>query len=87
MTFKMKYSGPLWDRGCNHEFFWLLFRSDLSGGGAHVLAGLGDGSGGGNFSFYSGGIFSGLLSAPGGGIPAGWGKHALYTWAQLGMGV
>uniref|UniRef100_A0A668AJF6 Uncharacterized protein n=1 Tax=Myripristis murdjan TaxID=586833 RepID=A0A668AJF6_9TELE len=44
-------------------------RCDLHGCGCHVLAGLGDGSSGGNFSVYTCGIFSGLLPAPGGGIP------------------
>ncbi|MEQ2212590.1 hypothetical protein XENOCAPTIV_001855, partial [Xenoophorus captivus] len=58
-------------------------RSDLSGCGCHVLAGLGDGSSGGNFSVNTCRIFSGLLSAPGGGIPAGWGDSFLDAWTEL----
>lgn len=70
MHLKVEYLGLDWDHICNLEV--LAFnRSDLSGGGDHVLAGLGDGSSGGDFSLHTCGIFSGLLSAPGGGIPAG----------------
>ena len=84
----LKWISQTWRRDllCHSEFS-ALNRSDLSGGGRHVLAGLGDGSSGGDLPVYTGGIFSGLLSAPGGGIPAGWGDHALYAWSELGMGV
>lgn len=62
-------------------------RSDLSGGGNHVLAGLGNGSSGGNFSVYTCGVLSGLLSASGGGLPACWGHHVLFSWSKLGQRV
>lgn len=78
MQLKINDLGPEWDHECSLKLL-AFTRSDLSGGGDHVLAGLGDGSSGGHFSVYTCGILRGLLSAPGGGIPAGWGDHALVS--------
>uniref|UniRef100_A0A3Q4AG92 Uncharacterized protein n=1 Tax=Mola mola TaxID=94237 RepID=A0A3Q4AG92_MOLML len=52
-------------------------RNDLRGG---------DGTSGGNFSVYTCGIFGGLLSAPGGGIHAGWGDHMQREEAEADTG-
>lgn len=76
----MKHRGLGLHHMCNSESLSSL-RSDLSGGGHHVLAGLGDGSGRGHFSLHTRGFFRGLLPAPGGGVPAGWGDHDLHAWA------
>uniref|UniRef100_A0A3P8T936 Uncharacterized protein n=1 Tax=Amphiprion percula TaxID=161767 RepID=A0A3P8T936_AMPPE len=59
----------------------------LAYSGLEVMGDLSDGSSGGDFSVYTGWIFSGLLSAPGGGIPAGWGdsrKLPLHAEADSG---
>lgn len=66
---------------CISLMFLVLNRGDLSGSGAHVLAGMGDGSSGGNFSVNTCWILSGLLSTPGGGIPSGWGDHTFYAFS------
>lgn len=66
-------------------FFGPGCRSDLPGGCHHVLAGLGDGSGGGHLLVHTGGLLGGLLSSPGGGIPAGRGEHPVLARSQLGQ--